>query len=310
MDYLVLAFYWIKGVDTPREMIKRWKAFLGEIDAKGRIYISEGGVNAQMSVAMSDQARFEEWIEGELPDADVKVHVWDEHPFAKLTVKYRKQLVAMDKEVDLSDQGEYLDGKSWREMIEKKDENTILIDVRNDYEWEIGHFEGALMPKLKTFREFPKYAESLKEQYDPETTTVMMCCTGGIRCGFYSPLMKELGFKKVYQLRGGIIRYGLEEGGAKWHGKLFVFDDRLVVPLNEDAETIAKCHQCGCKSDSYYNCAHMDCNKLFISCPDCAAKMEGCCSSECIEAPRRREFVPGDRVRPYRKLPYEEKAKL
>ena len=110
---------------------------------------------------------------------------------------------------------------------------TLILDVRNDYEWKIGRFEGSELPPLETFREFPAYAKKLKEERDPKTTSVMMYCTGGIRCEFFSALMKKEGFEKVVQLDGGVIHYGLKEGSDHWEGKLFVFDDRLAVPMGE-----------------------------------------------------------------------------
>ena len=121
-------------------------------------------------------------------------------------------------------------------MLEKKDENTLLLDVRNDYESAIGHFEGAERPPIKTFREFPDYAEALAKQKNPQKTKVMMYCTGGIRCEVYSALLKEKGFEEVYQLHGGVINYGHKMGNKHWKGKLFVFDDRLSVPISEDEQ--------------------------------------------------------------------------
>jgi len=178
----------------------------------------------------------------------------------------------------------------------------VIIDVRNAYESEIGHFEGAHLPKLGTFRQFPEYARELKQDYDPESTKVMMYCTGGIRCELYSALMKKEGFVNVVQLEGGVINYGLNEGNEQWRGKLFVFDDRLAVPIDgKEAETISSCRQCSEPSDTYYNCANMDCNELFLSCPSCAEAFLGCCSQLCQSAPRLRSFIKTDRPKPFRK---------
>ena len=172
--------------------------------------------------------------------------------------------------------------------------------------------KGLKKPELETFREFPKYAENLKEKYDPEKTKVMMYCTGGIRCELYSALMVEKGFKDVFQLEGGVIKYGLEEGNEHWKGGLFVFDDRLVVPISEkdEHEVIGKCHYCECKCEVYFNCANMDCNELFLCCSTCAEAHRGCCSVACIEAPRRRECHISENPKPYRKLPYEDKLQF
>jgi UPF0176 protein len=130
----------------------------------------------------------------------------------------------------------------------------------------------------------------------------MMYCTGGIRCEVYSALLKDIGFEHVYQLQGGIIKYGLNQGSDRWQGKLFVFDDRLTVPIsNEEAPVIGKCHHCDTASESYYNCANMDCNVLYLSCKKCLEEYKGCCCSECKEAPRLRAFQQLNPHKPFRR---------
>ncbi|HLB52916.1 MAG TPA: rhodanese-like domain-containing protein, partial [Chlamydiales bacterium] len=216
------------------------------------------------------------------------LHPANEHPFPKMTVKYRKQLVAMDCSVDFSKRGEAISPKEWKKKLEEKDERTLILDVRNTYESKVGHFEGAELPDLEQFRHFPEYAKKLKDLHGADAP-VMMYCTGGIRCEYYSALLKEEGFEKVYQLDGGVIQYGLEEGSKYWKGKLFVFDDRLVVPLDQEGEVIATCRHCQNSCDVYHNCANMDCNELFICCIHCLKEHVGCCSEECKSG----------RVRPY-----------
>jgi len=310
--YKVLAFYALTPVENPHMEVKRWKRFLKEIDAMGRIYINEDGVNSQMSVSEADADKFYEWFLNDYPDTEIKVHHLSDHAFPKMTVKYREQLAAMDRPFDLTKGGEHVSSEKWAQMIAERDEDTVILDVRNDYEWDVGHFEGAERPELKTFREFPKLAEDLAKKRDLKKTKVMMYCTGGIRCELYSCLMKDEGFENVYQLDGGIIKYGLEQGNKEWKGNLFVFDDRLVVPISETEknEVISTCHHCNTKIDTYYNCANMDCNDLFLSCLNCAEEMKGCCSSKCVDAPRRRPFKATSNPKPFRKLPFEEKQKL
>ncbi|MBF5060008.1 rhodanese-related sulfurtransferase [Candidatus Neptunochlamydia vexilliferae] len=308
MDYEVIAFYILKPIEEPRREIKRWKKFLETLDGKGRIYINKKGINAQMSLFKENLTPFSDWLLKDYPNTEVKVQRYQEHAFAKLTVKYREQLAAMDKDYDLSQGGTHLSSAEWAKMIEERDEDTVILDVRNDYEWEVGHFEGTEKPTFETFREFPKYVEEMSKERDPKKTKVMMYCTGGIRCELYSCLFKEQGFEEVYQLDGGVIKYGQEQGNKHWKGNLFVFDDRLVVPIaDEENEVISSCKHCGTKIDTYYNCANMDCNDLFLSCLDCAEKMKGCCTDACIEAPRRRPFTPTAHPKPFRKLPHEEK---
>lgn len=313
MKICVLAYYVIEEVSDPAKVVKEHKAFLEKLDSAGRIYVSKEGVNAQLSLAEGDVSPYLDYLKSDplYKTADVKIHPAAEHAFAKLTVKERDQLCAIDTDVDFSERGDHISAAEWKEKLENRDENTIVIDVRNNYESEVGYFEGAIKPDLESFREFPEFAKALREKFNPETTTVLMYCTGGIRCEYYSPIMKKEGFKKVYQLNGGVIRYGIEEGNHLWHGKLFVFDDRLVVDINKlKNDDIGHCHDCGCQTSKYYNCANMDCNKLFLSCQKCASTNHGCCSYKCLETGRVRKFDESKDPKPFRKLPFEEKVRI
>lgn len=301
MDYKILAFYTITPIENPEVEVARHKDFFQFLDFKGRIYISEQGLNGQASALAAHADQYMAWMaaDGRFQKMAFKVHGSREHVFAKMTVKYRKQLVAIDCDVDFSNRGEHIFPDAWKRMLEARGKETIVLDVRNDYEWKIGHFEGAQLPPLETFRKFPEYAKKLKEEWDPQTTSVMMYCTGGIRCEFYSALMKKEGFEKVYQLDGGVIHYGLQEGGDHWRGKLFVFDDRLAVPVGVEALPIDFCTHCGKPNDVYYNCANVDCNALFLCCLDCLRARLGCCSSDCECAPRIRPYQ--ENGKPFRK---------
>jgi UPF0176 protein len=218
-------------------------------------------------------------------------------------VKYRKQLVALDHNADPHKCGDHLSSEEWKKMLQGE-EQVLLLDVRNDYEWKIGHFKGAVKPPLDVFRKFPEYAKQLTQEYNTSSTKVLMYCTGGIRCELYSALMKDVGFENVYQLQGGVIRYGLEQGQDLWEGKLFVFDDRLSIPISEKEEPkapISTCKHCSTACDVYYNCANMDCNELFLSCPACAEKLLGCCQESCKCAPRIRAFASAEKPKPFRR---------
>lgn len=307
-NYFAIAFYIFTQVDNPHQLIKKHKQFFESRDCSARIYISEEGINGQMSARCDHAEEYMNWLREDERFAQVefKLHRCSDNIFPKKTVKYREQLVALDEKVDLASAGEHLSPTQWREMLENRDEDTLLIDVRNDYEWEIGHFEGAELPKLDKFRQFPQYAKELKETHDPSKTKVMMYCTGGIRCELYSALLKKEGFSNVFQLQGGVIKYGNVEGSRLWKGKLFVFDDRLTVPISdEEVEEISHCLYCNASCSTYYNCANMDCNELFICCKTCAEEQKGCCCQECIDAPRRRAYDPSDHPKPFRKLPKE-----
>lgn len=312
MDYWVLAFYCLTEITDPHKEVTAHKEFFRARDLKSRIYISEQGINGQMSGLISHAQEYMDWLRSDPRFANVsfKIHPHFEQAFPKATIKYRKQLVAIDCEVDLQERGEHVDPTQWNQMLAAKDADTLVLDVRNDYEWEVGRFKGAELPPLETFREFPSYAKELKETRDPKKTKVMMYCTGGIRCEFYSAVMKKEGFENVYQLDGGVIQYGLDEGQDQWEGKLFVFDDRLVIPISEEnAPSISHCKHCNASEDTYYNCANMDCNGLFLCCSSCAQEKRGCCCKECEEAPRVRPIQEGS-AKPFRKWSHDEKVRM
>lgn len=304
MDYQVLAYYFFTEIEEPGREVFNHKKFLNSRDVRGRIYISAEGINGQMSASPDAAREYREWLEKDprFQGVEFKVHTWHEHCFPRMAVKLRPQLVALDKKVDMGKGGEHVSPEVWKKMLEGRDEDTVVIDVRNDYEWDIGHFEGAELPKLTRFRDFPSYAQELKEKRNPKKTKVMMYCTGGIRCELYSALMKEEGFEHVYQLQGGVIKYGLQEGSKHWKGKLFVFDDRLSVPISsEPAELISECKHCREKTDLYFNCTNMKCNELFLACNVCAEKMKGCCCIACGESSSLRPFIKQDRPKPFRR---------
>lgn len=303
MSYLVIAFYCFESIEDPHKEVIEHKEFLKKLDVTSRIYISEQGINAQMSASVEAGRAYISWLRERSPyeNIDFKVQPYHEHAFPRLTVKYRKQLVALDREVDLSKRGTPISPTLWKQMLEDGTKRLIL-DVRNDYECRVGHFAGAELPPCSEFREFSRWLEGLKERYDPATTHVMMYCTGGIRCEVFSALMQEEGFSTVHQLEGGVIKYAEQVGSDHWLGKLFVFDDRLTVDMGEKpTEVIGKCHHCGGASESYYNCANMDCNSLFLCCPVCLELYRGCCQESCQRSERLRPAHQQNSHKPFRK---------
>ena len=303
--YYVIAFYLFTAIENPQEEVEKHHIFFENRDIRSRIYISHQGINAQMSALEEHALEYMEWMRADerFKDIDFKCHKYHEQVFPRATVKYKKQLVALDHNADPHKGGEHLPPAQWKQMLEEEKDNVLLLDVRNDYEWKVGHFEGAVKPELDIFRKFPEYAKELKKTHDPKNTKVMMYCTGGIRCELYSALMKEEGFETVYQLEGGVIKYGLEQGEDKWLGKLFVFDDRLAIPIAEEdkAPVIGSCHHCGLACDVYYNCANMDCNELFVSCSSCAEELSGCCQKECQCSEKLRPYEKDKKPKPFRR---------
>ncbi len=308
MKYFALAYYIFTPIEDPQLEVRKHKKFFEGRDVTTRIYLSEEGINGQMSGQMADAEAYMAWLKSDPRFANIqfKIHEVPENIFPRISVKYRKQLVALDEKADPAEGGKHVSPEEWKQMLESGD--YLLLDVRNDYEWEIGHFEGATLPPLKKFREFPEYAQKLSEEVDPKQTKVMMYCTGGIRCELYSAMLKKRGFDEVYQLDGGVIQYGLKEGKEHWKGKLFVFDDRLAVDIDgKPSDPIAQCCHCEAPCDTYYNCANMDCNNLFISCPECTERFQGCCDTPCMGAPRLRAYQRAGGNRPFRRK-HEEPA--
>ncbi|MFZ4098990.1 MAG: rhodanese-related sulfurtransferase [Chlamydiia bacterium] len=299
--YWVVAAYYLVPLDQPREEIDRHRKFLLTRDARSRIYIGPEGMNIQMSAKAEDAEAYMEWLRQDerFPGIEFKVQGSREQVFPRLTIKWKQQLVAVGRPVDLNQAGPHLSSAEWRKTIEEGGEDLILLDVRNRYEWEVGHFKGAIPAPCETFREFPEWVQQLKQQVDPSKKKVLMCCTGGIRCEFFSALMREEGFEEVYQLDGGMLKYSAEDGDALWEGSLFVFDDRLTVPMGPNAAPCGRCHHCEAGTERYLNCANMDCNRLFLCCPACLESQMGCCCEECRASPRLRKLQKENPYKPF-----------
>ncbi len=280
-----ISFYNYFLVADPNNFRDELYKSLDEINVFGRIYIASEGINAQVSVPEQCFESFVqklETFEG-LKGIRLNIAVQDENKsFWVLKIKVRGKIVADgidDPEFSMEHKGEYVNAAQFNTLSD--DENTIIVDMRNHYEYEVGHFENAIEIPSDTFREqLPMAAEMLAESKDKN---IIMYCTGGIRCEKASAYMKHKGFKHVFHLEGGIIHYanGVKEKTLpnKFHGKNFVFDDRLGERITE--EIIASCHQCGEPADTHTNCKNEGCHLLFIQCSICAQKHSGCCSSEC-----------------------------
>lgn len=301
MSYFVSSYYFFHPVADVEAFRKDTFSTCKELGLKGRIYVSSEGING--GIAGTQEAveayKVHLWNTPGFEHTEFKTDPCDRVPFARLAVKIREEIVTLKAgELNPAEGGRHLSPAEWREVLEKE-KDYILIDARNNYESKIGHFEGAICPDVKNFYDFPEWVE--QQNFDPNKK-VLMYCTGGIRCEKFSVLMKKKGFEDVNQLHGGILNYAKEEGGAHFKGKCFVFDDRLVVPVNEnDTEPISTCEITGEPADTFLNCANMDCNRLFIASEAGARKYEGCCSEECMDSPKRRPFNPDDVYAPFRK---------
>lgn len=253
----------------------------------GRIYVAQEGINAQISVPEHNFQAFEALIHNDplLSGVPFKIAVEDNgKSFYKLIVRVKNKIVADgldDNAFDTSNVGKHLNAKEFNEALEQ--EGTVVLDMRNHYESEVGRFEGALCPEADTFRE--ALEKGLEMVSDKKDQKILLYCTGGIRCEKASAWFRHHGYQDVNQLHGGIIDYARQvkaEGiKPRFIGKNFVFDDRLGERITDDI--ISVCHQCGNPCDDHTNCGNDDCHLLFIQCSSCAEKMQGCCSPACME---------------------------
>ena len=288
LERLTISFYAYQQIGNPSLFRDYLFIHWNDLEVLGRIYIAQEGINAQLSVPAVHFEAFKNHLDSIAFLENVRLNIaieQDNFSFLKLKVKVRHKIVAdglNDASFDVTNIGVHLDAENFNAILE--DPNTVLIDMRNHYESEIGHFKNAITPDVDTFRDsLDLIEEDLKEH--KENKNLVMYCTGGIRCEKASAYYKHKGFKKVFQLEGGIIEYtrqvenkGLEN---KFIGKNFVFDHRRAERISEDV--IAYCHQCGNSCDTHVNCANEACHLLFIQCPICANAMDDCCSRDCKE---------------------------
>lgn len=284
---ITLSFYQYHQLEDPEqfrdELYQRWN----QLGVFGRIYVAREGINGQVSVPEANFESFREdmysipWLNG----IRLNIAVDDDgKSFYKLKVKVRRKIVADgldDESFDPTRRGRRLSAEEANRLLDEP--GTVIVDMRNHYESEVGHFEGAICPDVETFREaLPLVEEMLSDRREDN---IIMYCTGGIRCEKASAYYLHKGFRNVFMIEGGIIEYTRQcrEKGlpVKFKGKNFVFDERMGERISEDV--ISRCHQCGAPCDTHVNCANDACHILFIQCEACAAKFQGCCSQKCSD---------------------------
>jgi UPF0176 protein len=282
-----ISFYCYFKIEEPKVFRDQLYKDFTALGVMGRIYLAHEGINAQISLPTANMDAFRTYLYAieALNGLRLNVAVDDDgKSFYVLDIKVRTKIVAdgiHDPAFDMANKGKYVDAEQFNQLA--SDPNTVVIDMRNHYEFEVGHFEKAIEIPSDTFREqLPMAADMMNEDKDKN---IIMYCTGGIRCEKASAYMLHKGFKNVFHLEGGIINYvnqvkekGLEN---KFHGKNFVFDQRLGERMTE--EIISCCHQCGKPADTHVNCVNDACHLLFIQCDECKEKMEGTCSKECYD---------------------------
>lgn len=284
---ITLSFYKYHCLRNPEFFRDHLYILMNQLGVLGRIYVAREGINAQISLPAHQLEAFKKELEGIdfLRDVRLNFAIKDDgKSFFKLKIKTRNKIVAdgiSDDGFDATRSGRRLNAMEFNSLASLRD--TVIVDMRNHYESEVGHFQGALLPGANTFREILLNAKKMLEPYREKN--IILYCTGGIRCEKASAYFRHLGYPKVYQLDGGIIHYAreVETHQLENHfiGKNFVFDERMGERITE--HIIARCHQCGKPCDQHTNCRNAECNLLFIQCDECHQKMEGCCSEACRE---------------------------
>ncbi|KAL2553459.1 Rhodanese-like domain-containing protein 8 [Forsythia ovata] len=336
-EFIVVNFYRFVFIKDPEEEVFKHLSFMQGRDIHGRIYLNEQGINAQYSGPSKDALAYVAWVREDRRFSDILVQISpasNGHAFPRLKLRYKPSLVQLEGGIshlpllDQSMRATPLTPSQWRSRVDSVNNNNssnavnthcILLDVRNGYEWDVGHFQGAQRPDVDCFRstsfglsESEVMASDPLATVDKEKTDILMYCTGGIRCDVYSTILRQRGFKRLYTLKGGVSHYLENEGSAGWVGNLFVFDDRLSLPpstykpeINTEASrmqdisqnnSFAKCFICGSQVSElrHRNCANIDCNLLFLCCVACTKNLRGCCCLKCKSAPRLRPVLPSD----------------
>lgn len=284
---VTLSFYKFIEIADPQEFRDELYIRFSEMQVFGRIYVAAEGINAQISVPEHHLEAFEYFIQNNLYIKGVLLNraVEDDgKSFYMLKIQVKFKILSdglINSEFDIYNVGKHLDAITYNEKLNEP--NTVVIDLRNHYEHEVGHFEGAVLPDVDTYKDsIPVIVEMLEEK---KPDNIMLYCTGGIRCEKFSAYLRHKGFENVFQLKGGVINYAhqVRQKGldSKFTGKNFVFDERMGERVTE--HIIARCHQCGILADTHVNCANDACHMLFIQCENCASKYNQCCSEDCMQ---------------------------
>lgn len=291
-SYYVILYYHYAHIEDLETFREEHQKFCNEHQLLGRIYIAKEGINGTLSGLRDDVESYMEHLRSDQRFKDIvfKIDEAEEHAFHKMHVRIKKELVNLSLEEDINPKkltGEYIEPKDFYERM--LDENTIVIDARNNYEHMVGHFRGAIKPNIKTFRELPKWIKD--NEAILKGKNILTYCTGGIRCEKLSGFLKAEGHMNVGQLKGGIVTYGKDEvaQGQLWDGQCYVFDKRLKVPINRVEHVIVgKDHFDGTPCERQINCANPECNKQILTSEENEHKHLGGCTLECSKHPRNR----------------------
>ena len=298
-EYSILLYYCYAQIEDPEAFREQHHRLCLDLNLRGRIIIASEGLNGTVSGLKEDCEKYMAAVKADprFAKTDFKVDAADKHAFAKLHVRHKPEIVHSSlRNIDPNKRtGIHLEPEEFRKM--KDQDDVVVLDVRSDYEFSVGRFKNAVTLPIENFRDFPAKVDELKEKYKDKK--ILTYCTGGIKCEKASAFLLEQGFENVYQLHGGIIKYGHEAAGEDFEGKCYVFDNRLTVDVNKVNPTIiSKCYVCQTPSDRMVNCANPTCNIHVPMCESCGEKMQGTCSDDCKTHPD---------VRPYNGTGYYQK---
>ncbi|OGH58644.1 MAG: hypothetical protein A2725_03015 [Candidatus Magasanikbacteria bacterium RIFCSPHIGHO2_01_FULL_33_34] len=299
--YHVFLYYKIVKIKNPSKVVNIHKEICRALQLRGRILIGKDGINGTVGGSKVALDMYKQYMDNQpmFKNIDFKESTSEILPFSRLMIKERKEIITTDSadEFNICNRGKHIDRDTFHSWL-VKGEDMVLLDMRNDYEWDIGHFVNSVRPPMKYFRDLKDSMEFYDQFRDKK---IVMFCTGGIRCEPASAYFIAKGFdtKNIYQLEGGIVKYAEKYGDSGYYeGKCFVFDDRMSLPVNttKDAKILGNCLHCNCQCDIYRNCINSMCNLMFLACDDCMQKYANSCSAECMEITKN-----GEHMRPLRR---------
>lgn len=291
--YQTLLYYCYSRIENAEQFASDHLRFCKSLNLAGRIIVADEGLNGTVSGTAESCKIYMDTLHDDprFAKIDFKTDDVDEPSFLKMHCRYKAEIVhsgLRDPQIIDPEKktGIHLEADEFIRM--KDEEDVVILDVRSDYEHSIGRFKNAVTLDIENFRDFPKKINELAKYKDKKIITY---CTGGIKCEKASALLLHEGFENVYQLHGGIIKYGKEAGGKDFEGKCYVFDNRVAVDVNTvNPVVISTCRNCGKHTTKMINCANPECNEHFTQCDECGTRLEGACSEECQAHPRKRVY--------------------
>ncbi|WP_419803454.1 rhodanese-related sulfurtransferase [Mucilaginibacter sp.] len=293
MKYNTLLYYCYSPIENAEQFAADHLKFCKSLNLVGRVIVADEGLNGTISGLKEACETYIKTLHEDprFAKTDFKVDAVDEPSFIKMHVRFKSEIVHSGlrdpKIIDPNQQtGIHLEPLEFMAMKDRDD--VVVLDVRSNYEHNLGKFKNAVTFDIENFRDFPEMINKLASFKDKKILTY---CTGGIKCEKASALLLHEGFENVYQLHGGIIKYGKEAGGKDFDGKCYVFDNRLSVDVNSvNPMVISRCLNCGKETLKMINCANPECNGHFTQCAACGEELDGCCSAGCKSHPRKRVY--------------------